>query len=362
MFFSKSIFLFFSLLYFSQNSYAWWQRGHDIICQASGHLVKNPELKHFLKMRGPTLSYMCNIPDTHWKQLPREITVIGNPTHFATLLKHSEANSNLILQELSNKKSALEFKNFLQEFGSAWWRADQFYNLSFSFVKLNPEIKLIPPKDKSQLQDANLPYNKAIFQYMQYIGIMGHFVGDIANPFHSSTNYDGYDNGHGGIHGYYEGEMVAAMGMDEVLEVHQRAELELKMAIQSQDKKYKYLQGSDPVLMMQELSKISEPEVNEILKLDKLIKPSQIVTTPEGLKIKTPAERASPQQGLKWGKTLLVKHLARGAALYAKLAEMAYNEIDSPTLKEYELYQFPIQPDFIPPDYINLPKTNESQK
>ena len=56
------------------------------------------------------------------------------------------------------------------------------------------------PKGFKEEQDNNLPFNQGTHQMLTNMGVMGHFVGDLGQPFHNTTDHDGYAAGHGGIH------------------------------------------------------------------------------------------------------------------------------------------------------------------
>lgn len=98
------------------------------------------------------------------------------------------------------------------EFGSVWWRVDQFVRRIAGLEKNFAVAK--PPTNGKEEQDNELAYNKLAFQMVIDMGLMGHFVGDTSQPFHTTADYDGYVAGHGGIHAYFEDTAVGQFDGD----------------------------------------------------------------------------------------------------------------------------------------------------
>ncbi len=351
------LFVLLSLLAFSAKSFGWGGRGHHSLCDAATYLVKDKKLRLFLSGRPQIMGHLCNIPDTYWRNLPAAQTSIGNPGHYIDveitgmkiadvpvdykfLIKTYEGTDNKM-------KLGTNIKSFPTEFGSLWWRADQFFRRA---VEAGKDIKdSPPPKTYAEGQDANLKYNRAIYQMMVNMGIMGHFVGDASQPYHATYDYDGYGTGHGGIHVYYEDDGVNAQGPDLVAEI-------VKAAKKIQDlKKSKpdFLTAATLIDKMKALSIVSAKEIAAVSAIDPMTKPSKVEKV-DSKDVKTAAERAPAAKVANKFKPLIISEMARSSVLLAQLWDEAYEQVGSPDLSHYQSYQFPFMPDFVAPDYFEV--------
>ncbi len=321
---------------------AWGGRGHNAICEASAFLVKDPTLKDFLKFRSHTLGHLCNVPDTYWRSLKGDENKVGAPTHFMDPevlgFKVGEVPldySKLIEEHTGKDNKFKEGKKILsvpEELGSLWWRVDQFMRL---ISGLN--FKDSPVPEKKDYQDENHSFNSKVYEMFVNMGLMGHFVGDAGMPFHNSADYDGYKKGHGGIHSYYETDVVSEFGAELTNEIYKKGQ-SLKSAT--------FLKQKTTVEKMRELSTISAKEMEKILKLDPVLNKSALV------KEKGSADRKSAAVGYKIYRTMIIEEMARSATLLAHLWDEAYVAAGKPDLSKYRGYKYPFTPDFVRPDYI----------
>lgn len=329
---------------------AWGGRGHHTICSAAVHLVKSPELREFLKIRPHTMGHLCNVPDIYWKSLPTEIRKSGDPTHYFNVEKIGLQISAVptdykkLITDYTGKPSHENTTKTLfsvpDEIGSSWWRADQFSRLAAEAAK-QAKSATAPTNFKEQ-QNSELPYNKAIYNMITAMGLMGHFVGDNSQPFHVTSDHDGYAANHGGIHAYYEEDVIAAQGAD----------LEARVVKAAQSMKGQKLTAQKNVIEgMRHLAELSYADVKEVLKADKVLKPSTLVID-KGMSLKTAAERKPATETLKSFDKLTVKHLARASLLLAHLWDEAYKAGQAPDLKPYRSYLYPFTPDYVKPDYL----------
>jgi hypothetical protein len=184
------------------------------------------------------------------------------------------------------------------------------------------------------------------------MGIMGHYVGDNGQPFHVTSDHDGYAAGHGGIHAYYEDSAVAFFGPD----LHSK----IVTAAKKMKPTAKFLTGANTIEKMRTLGEISANEAKAILKVDPVTAPSQLKVE-RGMSLKTQAQRQPAQVGFKKFEKLLTTQMARSALLLAHLWEEAYKAAGSPEVKAYKSYRYPLMPDFVMPDYYDI-KATESKK
>lgn len=338
------------ILFFSFNLWAWGGRGHAVICEAAVHLVKSPELKNFLMSRPHLISHLCNIPDIYWKSIPSDLRKLGDPGHYINAekigLKLGEIPTDYkkIVATYTGKPNKENESQTLysipDELGSSWWRADQFYKLASeaaTSIKNHPE-----PKGYAEEQNADLPYNKSVYQMMVNMGLLGHFVGDTSQPFHNTSDHDGYAANHGGIHSYYEEGVIAEFGPDLTNQIVKKAK---------SWKSQSFTQKSGVIENMRALSEVSAAEAKDVLKVDPIITPS-VIKIEKGMSIKTAAKRRPPSEALKKMGPIAIKHMARSSYLLAYFWDEIYKKSGEPSLKGYRSYLYPFTPDFVKPDYF----------
>lgn len=336
----------------------WGGRGHDTICRAASFLVKDKSLKEYLSNKPQMMGHLCNIPDFYWKSLGGNAAKFGNSAHFIDLeitgasIKSISLDYKKIIDEYTGKTNKLKndgstIKFIPTEFGSVWWRADQFskriQNLKGEFEKAKP------PANRKEEQDNELPYNKLVYQMITDMGLMGHFVGDTSQPFHTTADYDGWIAGHGGIHAYFEDGIVSEFDGD--LEA-----LVLKKARTMTESSF--LKPATVLGKMKALSEISMNEIPAIFKLDPVIKKSSVIKE-HGMEIRTEAERQSTSVAFKRMNKMILTDLARGATLLANLWDDAYEKAGRPKLNAYKSYKYPFTTDFVMPDYFEAPVEKE---
>lgn len=345
----KNIVLFLILLN-SSVAFSWGGRGHDAICRAASFLVKEKNLKQYLQNRPQMMGHLCNMPDFYWKSLGPKVNNLGNSTHYINSevigleLKDIPLDYKKIVAEFTGKPDKFKndgstIKSVSEQLGSSWWRADQFMRIIENLGKSFTTAEL--PTSYKEQQNENLPYNKLVYEMVTSMGLMGHFVGDAAQPFHTTADYDGYKEGHGGIHAYFEDSVVSEFDGD--LE-----QLVLKAARTM--KNPEFLKPTTTVEKMKALSIISHGEVAKILKLDPVKKKSTLVLE-RGMQLKTEAEREPASVAFKKMKPMIVTEMARGALLLAKLWDEAYVKAGQPKLAAYKSYKYPFTVEFVEPDY-----------
>lgn len=330
---------------------AWGGRGHHTICSTAVFLVKEPGLKEYLVNKPQMMGHLCNIPDTYWKALGPDVGKLGNSTHFIDLellgLKIEDVPTDFkaIVDKFTGTPN--KFKNdgsvihsIPLEFGSSWWRADQFMK---RIADLKAEFeKATPPANFKEEQNENLAFNKLAFQMIVDMGLMGHFVGDNSQPFHTTVDYDGYEAGHGGIHAYYEDGIVGEFDGD--------LEHRVLKAARSMKNPSFTKNGTSTVDKMKALSIVSLKEIPKIYKLDPIIKKSELKKE-KGMSLKTAAERKPAKVAYAKMDKMIVEQMARSAVLLAHLWDEAYKSAGQPKLASYKSYKFPFTPDFVAPNY-----------
>lgn len=334
--------------------YAWGGRGHATLCEAAVFAVQKPQLREFLKSKTHIMAHLCNIPDTHWRSLKGDEIKLGASAHFIDTdmlgLPIAQIPSDLssIEKDFTGKEFGTEGKKIRSvalDFGTLWWRIDQFHRRN---LQLAEKIKLATPPKEGERTDENHPYVQSVNEFLESIGIMGHFVGDLSQPFHSATDYDGWSAGHGGIHSYYE-EVVVSHFDEKLLERVTKEARKMRT-----NKKLEFLKQTSPIERARAMSVLSFADLNAVLKADELLKPSS-QKDEKGLKLRTPAERKPLEKTFKKFEPLVVTHLARSAALLSLFWEDAFSAAGEPNFEVAKSYWFPFTPNFLPVDYAQPP-------
>lgn len=352
-------------------AFSWGQRAHHTICDAAVFLVKEPGLKAYLQNKPNMMGHLCNVPDIYWKSLGSDARKFGDAAHFIDVevlglpVNLIPTSYHEIIHRYTGSDNKFEIGPILSvpdAFGSNWWRADQFFRRALEAGK---SLATTPvPANPKEETDNNFPFNKIIFDFTTNIGLIGHFVGDNSQPFHLSADYDGYHAGHGGIHAYYEDNLVAVMAYDLQAKVV-REGLRLQKLRYSKNQKakaqVKFLTEKTVVEKMRALGELSFADIPKILKLDSVIKKSEYKAE-KGMTLKTPATRKPAQEVVSRFEPLIVLHMGRAAALLAQLWDEAYLAIGSPKIVASKSYAFPMTPDFVMPDYYDIEKEKSESK
>lgn len=351
--------VFTTITLFSTLALAWGGRGHNTICETAVFLVKEPGLKEYLQNKPQMMGHLCNMPDFYWKSLGGEANKLGNPTHFIDVevinlpVDKIPLDYQKIVADYTGKPNAFKKDSTIfsipTEFGSIWWRADQFFRRITGLEKDFKTAK--PPANGKEEQNNDLPYNKLAYDMVINMGLMGHFVGDASQPFHTTADYDGYEAGHGGIHAYYEDSAVGYFDGDMGARILKTARA-MKGA--------SFLKPKTTLEKMKALSEVSRAEIPKILKVDPIVKKSTVVKE-RGMEIKTPAERLSGKIGHQRFEKFIITDMARGALLLANLWDESYIQAGRPQLAAYKSYKYPFTVDFVAPDYFEE-KTVETKK
>jgi hypothetical protein len=341
-------------------SWAWGGRGHANLCEAAIFSLQKPQLREYLQSKMNVMTHLCNIPDTYWRSLKGDDIKLGSSSHFIDTdmlglpISKIPADFSVIERDFTGRTYGSEGKTIRSvalDFGTLWWRIDQFHRRN---LLLAQKIKGTPAPKADERTDESHPYVKSVNEFIESIGTMGHFVGDLSQPFHSATDYDGWDANHGGIHAYYE-EVVVAHFDEKLLEKVVREARKLRA-----NKKIAFLKEESAVERARALSEISFADLAAVLKADELVKPSS-QKDEKGLKLRTPAERKPLGATFKKFEPLVVTHLARGAALLSLFWEDAYKASGEPNFEVAKSYWFPFTPAFLPVDYTAAPASSSKK-
>ncbi|MBX2848401.1 MAG: hypothetical protein KTR16_08775 [Acidiferrobacterales bacterium] len=329
----------------AEKTLAWGERGHDLITRvAVQHMRVNAEdnanlMRPFL-LRDHMLGHLSNTPDIVWRAdyMSEEARRANSPTHYINLEKvlSDVTRWDDFPREFDEYRALCKSKGLeTTDVGTAPWRVLQFYKLIVS------ELSNLEHKPKELKIDQ---INKAL----TYAGLMSHFVADLANPHHTSANYDGQLTGNRGLHAYFESVMVAELPLDLSEKVLKKAgSKRLWLRDYSKGERDEIL--SDPQKLVWALVADSHRKVDQLTELDN--KYSIISKSPINSESRESAQRKPAKEVVRHYERFVVERLAVGVDALAKLWQMAWEDAGKPDMSEFQSYYYPVQPSFITPYY-----------
>lgn len=168
----------------SQISYAWGFKGHQSVNRVAISMVASPKVKKFLEANQAQVVEFSNTPDTKWKG--GEAREKERPMHWFEMDAYGKNRFGSALSDLPFTKAEDELgKDYVSKYGLAMWRISDFY------------VQLTEALQKKDFKRA-----------VQVAGVMGHYVGDMTQPMHATSDYDGQSINKPGSHKYYETTLV----------------------------------------------------------------------------------------------------------------------------------------------------------
>lgn len=333
----------FLLLSYSFGAFAWGERGHDSVTRvAVQHLREmtddNPAIMRPFLMKDHMLAHISNVPDIVWRAdyQSEEVRMTNGPTHFISLekvLSHSENDADLPVGFDSYRTLCKAKGLSTTDVGTAPWRILQFYRAMVI------ELTGLENKPREmQLEHIN--------HALVLAGLMSHFVADLANPMHTTENYDGQLSKAHGLHAYFESAVLAEMPLtlnDSVLKRASKKKLWLKRHDSDERKSIR----SNPQKLVWALLTDSHSKLAELLAIDE----KHSILTPGNDQAN--AERKAPKSVVRWYKKFAEQQLAIGADVLAQLWLLAWQEAGKPDMSGYFSYYYLVQPPFITPDYTD---------
>jgi hypothetical protein len=352
----------------SSQAMAWGERGHNAIARVATRLVadqKDPATAAFgsvLQSREHMLGHLANVPDIVWRSAGPEIDAMNAPSHFIDLDYILPADKKFLAKDfptdfeafrkaISNNCGKKELHCApgetetakLAKTGHAPFRIQQ---LSQELTLVLSEVKKLEGDPKAKPEAKAELMDKAFL----YAGIMAHFIGDLANPHHTSMDYDGWHTDQGGLHSYFESDQVDAQSLDLEQAMFNEA-IKNQPAIKMFGKS-----KQDPLLMAWELTAASHQRLDKLLQLDRKF---SLVKKSDQLK-RIRAERKASKLVAKDFRSFLVERLSVGADGLAAFWIAAWDAAGRPKLDGIRSYNYPVKPDFIPLSYIPPVAANQS--
>ena len=346
--FASITFAFSALLTAPMFALAWGERGHDIVTRVAVQHMRalsdgDAQLMQPFVLRDHMLAHLSNAPDIVWRAeyMSEESRKANSPTHYINVEKvldgvkrWDDLPANFKEFRALAKSKEME----TTDVGTAPWRVLQLYKL------IVEELKDVDAKPK-HLKEQH------INQALTYAGLMAHFVGDLANPHHTSSNYDGQFTGNKGLHAYFESKVVAELSFELPQKVLLKAD-ERRLWLREYSRKERAEILNDPQKLVWALVANSNQEVDRLTRLDNrfsIIKKSSL--DPEN---REDAQRKPAANVAHRYERFAVKRLAIGVDALARLWQMAWQDAGKPDMSDFRSYYYPVQPPFITPSYIEF--------
>ena len=265
---------------------AWGPLGHRMVAETAALLVQQdqPAWGLLFSQNRTVLGSNAILPDSLFRLTDGASSKLEAPTHYFDLdLVEKTAGKNAIQTlPLSTPPS--------EKVGSSPWRAEQFSK-----------------RAQAKWKDGTL--DEVFFE----LGVMSHYTGDAAMPYHAIEDYDGVQTHEKGIHFYFETTCVDDLEPGISSEVLEMAKKNQKSWLSKWKDSLKNKERQTPVGMMLALLKDSESIVPSVSEVDL----KKVVTShgDEALK------RKSAIDGCPAFRSILIERLAKGAVLTAELWE-----------------------------------------
>lgn len=332
----------------SNSAFAWGERGHDIVTRVAVRNLNvlsdaNLNLTQPFTQRDHMLSHLSNTPDIVWraKYMSRADRDLNYPTHFINLERVYDSVKSLedIDSNYADYARKARDKGIEEpaSVGTGPWRVLQLHGLMTNSLKV---------AGANKDRDGHI---NAVNQALLYAGLMSHFVGDLANPHHTSANYDGQLTGNTGLHAYFESDVVGVLPLGLVAHTNAmlRPSLLKATVLKGLNKKQRETIMSDPRQLIFSLVVNSQNNLERLTELD-----NQYSLLEASSDAKQSAIRELPEDVAPLFHGFITERLAIGAAVLSQLWLTAWEQAGKPDLSDYQSYDYAVKPEFIAPDYL----------
>ena len=249
----KKIVLLGFVLCLSMDAFAWGRRGHALVNETAAILLADRKLEgaEMLKDRSFDLGYLANVPDLIWKK--PETYKQESINHFMDM--------EIFERAIPKDKLADAFAMSRAEFEKTYPQVEEKAGRSFWRIReMMAKLETIA----AELKKTDLTQEKRFAVQLEWLntaGVMGHYVGDLAQPLHVTENYDGQMTDQKGVHRFFEDVVVDEFGPGE-----------LEAAVYKKAKTLKNdLTGKDILVLLEDLATTSNKNIPDLLKIDKKI-------------------------------------------------------------------------------------------
>lgn len=211
-FFKLFVAIVFVLNFFTANkANAWGRQGHSLIGETSARVIAKELNFEILFAKAYDVGYYSNVPDLIWKKNPNTYK-IERFNHYMDL--------DLFKNQMIKPKDLSMYDFLLQEFrldrvefnkkypqienaaGRSFWRIRE---LEEKLTQITQELKSISAMPIAETQNKRFELQK---DWLKYIGFISHYVADLGQPLHVTSNFDGGKSNQPGIHSHYEDKVV----------------------------------------------------------------------------------------------------------------------------------------------------------
>lgn len=349
-------------LHISSQSFGWGEHGHDYITRAAVRLLPQQKqaepLFELLRTKEHLLAHYANTPDIVWRGGAQGVRSANSPTHFFDLeylgtpvypvklaqlpLSMDQVVARIEKNCKSTGKNCPPGKSIvakLSKVGSAPFRVNQLISLMESQMTIITKLTAARTTKKGRQA-----YNQAVDQMLLYAGLASHFVGDLSNPNHCTRNYDGKETGNGGIHSYFESQLVKEADLTIVAEIIAQGSRSPQIFDQE------VVIGQPQTYLEQSWYMVYE-SFRHNPQLFQLDRDFAFVNKKPKATVALPA-RLSPAQVLPQFRAFLVQRLANGAQTLSRLWYQAWVRGGKPDFEGYQSFHYDTSPTFVKPNYL----------
>lgn len=383
-----------STLLLSTQIWAWGERGHHIVGEAAARMVdsdmaKHPEFKklgRFYKNRALQMGHLNNIPDISWKsQKDKVIKEHNGPTHYVDIehffgfpkstkdkallekIRNLDPDFEKVRKKYDGKKHPTKKRplNVYKDTGTNPWRVGELFERSKVLMKCASERSgssftnpLFPLNGRMIVEDTKCKKNtgqlEALLGSTVIMGLMGHFVADLGQPQHVSADPNGWMTNQGGLHSYFETELVQAQTDELMSLVSLRAE-ELKSNGNFTKRLGKDWRSLGATQLMFRLMADSYSNLDKLRELDRKHSLLEESRNSDGKNAKVTAKRKDAYDPEVYAKftDFIVDRMAMSTAVLAHLWGQVWLEGGRPDIANIVFYTkpYPLDSAFILPDY-----------
>jgi hypothetical protein len=362
----RSIFI--AVLCLSTHAYAWGERGHHSVAIVAARLSAQElgpdvSLSRILIDKEFMLAHLANVPDIVWRSIDQATTDLNVSTHFIDI-EYVAASPTLVLlpRTFSATQTAVRERCKLTTLANDTICSDIAANGSDAIAKTGTAPLRVQQLQQmmaaaflraGQAKDTKAKI-EAVNDALIAGGILAHFIGDLAQPLHTTRDYDGFETGHGGLHAYFESDLVQAQDLSLLDSVYRAAlpRRELKVLLSSIAKVDRERAETLPMELAYAEALDSHANLERLRAMDKKTALKRASSGEHGMKI--PAVRELPAKVAASFRPFIVQRLSLGAQTLAHLWVAAYKQGGSPDLKDFKSYYYPVAPTFIAPAYLTV--------
>jgi hypothetical protein len=287
-----------SIFVFSCHSFGWGTKGHETIEEVAIELMPANNLSRLLKHNLQEVKFLSMVPDLDWKH-GHGYNPLEAQAHFFQIDFYDHGGR--LQSDITAYIDRAGGPHTILKQGTAPWRVEQ---MSWLLVQTMKMKRLSP------------------LEVLQIAATLGHYVGDVGNPLHVATDFDGIQIGQKGLHKFFETETVDEMPDERLLSAVDRAARPLLRELPN---------ALRPIAGAFALAKTAD------FYSDKILKSAKRLGLTSELKVEL--------------KPIIVLTLAQSAAVLAKIWTQAYVLAGSPEFETENLGKVPV-PQWVPITYI----------